>query len=142
MGVYYTILEINGKSFKTDYIAKLAHVMMIIVMSGVFATIMLMYLYQTNRKSVTNAVSFFTNEQWKVFLPGILITTYMFLNIKALSEGGGVVMAILSANIIITLLGGYFFANDELDVTLSITVLLIIILTGFAAYHSAKLHKN
>jgi len=142
LGAFNTLLEGNGKSFKTDYLAKLTHMMMIIIFSGIIALFIIVYIYHTHKTSMNKAVSFFTNETWKVILPGAMIPLYLFLNIKALSEGGGIAMAIINLNIIVPLIGGHFLYNDKIDTILVCTVLLIIVLTGFASYHSYQLNKK
>ena len=141
IGAFNALLEGNGKAFKTDYLAKLTHMMMMIVFSGIIALFVIVYIYHTHKPSLNKAVSFFTNETWKVLLPGAMIPLYLFLNIKALSEGGGIAMAIINLNIIVPLIGGHFVYNDKIDVILVTTVLLIIALTGFASYHSYQLNK-
>lgn len=71
-----------------------------------------------------------------------MIPLYLFLNIKALSEGGGIAMAIINLNIIVPLIVGHFVYNDKIDTILVTTVLLIVALTGFASYHSYQLKNN
>jgi hypothetical protein len=142
IGTFNTFLEGNGKAFKTDYLAKLTHMMMMIVLSGILALFVLVYLYHAERTSLNKSVSFFTNETWKIVLPSTLIPLYMFLNIKALSEGGGIATVIINLNIIVTLLSGHFLYNDKIDTTLIATVISIIVLTGFASYHSYQLNNN
>ena len=141
MGTFNTLLEGNGKAFKTDYLAKLVHMMMIIVFSGIIALFVIVYMYHAHKPSLNKAVSFFTNETWKIILPASMIPLYLFLNIKALSEGGGIAMAVINLNIIVPLIAGHFLYNDNIDTILVMTVLLIVLLTGFASYHSYRL-KN
>lgn len=141
IGIFNIFLEGNGKAFKTDYLAKLTHMMMMIVLSGMLALFVLVYLYYSERTSLNKAVSFFTNETWRIVLPSALIPLYMFLNIKALSDGGGIAMAIINLNIIFTLIAGHFLYNDKIDTTLIATVISIILLTGFASYHNYQLNK-
>lgn len=141
IGIFNTMIEGNGKIFKTDYLAKLTHIMMILVISGIFSLFVLVYLYHTNRTSMNKAVSFFTNETLRIVLPGAFIPLYLFLNIKALSEGGGIAMAILNLNIIVPLIAGHFLYNDKIDTTLIATLILILLLTGFASYHNYQLNK-
>lgn len=141
IGIFNTILEGNGKVFKTDYLAKLTHIMMIIVIAGIIALFIIVYLYHAERISLNKAVSFFTNETWKIVIPGVLIPLYLFLNIKALSEGGGIAMTIVNLNIIIPLIAGHLLYNDKIDTTLVAMVILIILLTGFTSYHNYQLNK-
>jgi hypothetical protein len=141
VGIFNTLLEGNGKAFKSDYLAKLTHMMMIIVFSGIIALFVIVYIYHTHKPSLNKAVSFSTNETLRIILPGLMIPLYLFLNMKALSEGGGIAMAIINLNIIVSLIGGHFVYNDKTDTTLVITVLSIIALTGFASYHNYQLNR-
>lgn len=141
MGTFNTLLEGNGKVFKTDYLAKLAHMMMIIIVSGIIALIVIVYMYYTHKPSLNKSASFFANETWKILLPGAMIPLYLFLNIKALSEGGGIAMAIINLNIIIPLIAGHFLYNDKIDAVLVMLVFFIVLLTGITSYHSYQLKK-
>lgn len=140
IGIFNTILEGQGKSLGKDYIAKLSHIMILFVFIGIFALLMCGYLYYTQKKSMNSAVSFILKDPLMCGLHGLLIPLYLFLNIKVLSEGGGVAMAIVNLNIIIPLIGGYVLYNDNIDSTLVIAVILITLLTGFVSYHNAKIN--
>ena len=141
IGIYNTILEGNGKIFKSDLTAKLAHMMMILITAGIFAFGVFIYLYTTQDKSMGKALSVVKTDTWRIFVPAAIMITYMFLNLRALSEGGGVAMAVINLNVIIPILGGYFLYNDKIDATIIIMVTLITILTAYTSYHSSQINK-
>lgn len=140
IGIFNTALEGNGKAFKKDYIGKLSHVMLFLVVTGIFALFICVYLYYRQKQSMNSAVSFFKNNPLRAIFPGILIPIYLYLNIKAISEGGAVAMSIVNLNIIVTLIGGNMLYNDKIDSTIVITMLLILILTGFLTYHNDNIN--
>jgi len=82
--------------------------MTILITAGIFAFGVFIYLYTTQDKSMGKALSVVKTDTWRIFVPAAIMITYMFLNLRALSEGGGVAAAVINLNVIIPIFGDIF----------------------------------
>lgn len=141
IGLYNLILEGGGKEIGSDRNVKSVYMMMIMVCAGIYATLILVYLKTNNPKAVSKAVKIMKNGYWKILLPGLLCISYMLANLIALSEGGGIVMAVINMNIFVTLIGGAMLYGDKINAKIILSLIAAMGLVTYASYESSLLKK-
>lgn len=141
IGLYNLALEGNGKEIGNDYVAKAAIIMMILIMTGLCSLFLLLILLKTYPSSVSRTLKITNKAKWKIIIPGLLIVAYMFANIMALAEGGGIVMGIIGLNTLVTLFGGAFLYGDKINLKIVLSLIFAMVFISYSSYQSYLINK-
>jgi hypothetical protein len=141
IGIYNLLLEGGGKAVGSDRNAKSVYLMMIMVCAGIYAALILIYFKAAKPESVAKAMKSVKSGYWKILLPGLICVSYMFADIIALSEGGGIVMGVINLNVFVTLIGGALLYGDKINAKIVISLLGAFSLISYATYESSLLKK-
>jgi len=141
IGGYNLYIEFIGKKISGDPIMKTVIVLMLLTVCGIVALVMLIVLHTTYPSTISKLQRIFKGSLWRYLLPGGLIVVYMISNILALSEGGGIVMAVIGLSIFITLFGGVIFLDDKLNINIILSSIIATALIAYASYESSIINK-
>ena len=141
IGTYNLLLEGSGKEIGSDPIAKSAYMMLIMVVAGILGLVIIFGLKSKYAKSTSKVMTMAKKAPWKILAPGVICVCYMLANILALSEGGGIVMAVINMNIFITLIGGAMLYGDKINTKIIVSLILAMGLVTYASYESSLLKK-
>ena len=141
IGTYNLLLEGSGKEIGSDPIAKATYIMAIMVVAGILGLLIIFGLKSKYAKSTSKVMTMAKKAPWKVLAPGFICVCYMLANILALSEGGGIVMAVINLNIFVTLIGGAMLYGDKINIKIILSLIAAMGLVTYASYESSLLKK-
>ena len=140
IGAYNLFLEASGKHLGKDNYAKMSYVMMILVVSGAFATAALLLIRSRHASSFAKARNLAHRDGWRVLLPALLCISYMVTNIIALSEGGGIAITVIYLNIFINIIGSSLLFGSKLNARMVGALALAVGAISYANYENKLLN--
>ena len=110
-GTSFLLLKNVNKKVQNSLALQYIYILISFVISGLFASCILCYLFLTKNKNLKDIASF---SKLNVTSLGIvLVLSYLFLMVAG-NKGGTAAFQIVNLNIIIAALGGYFFFREKL----------------------------
>ena len=74
-----------------------------------------------------------------LLLPALIQISYLLFNMKALSEGGSVAMAIINMNTFVTIVLGTLLFNDKINTEVALSLVVSVIAGIYAVYKQQQL---
>jgi drug/metabolite transporter (DMT)-like permease len=143
VGIFNVCLEATKETIPAGFTNKHMYLCSILVVAGIIGGFILVYY------SVTKPADFselFTghlrSSYWLIFLPAIILCTYLVTNTLALSNGGGIATAIISMNMFVTIIMGTMLFGDKINDKILLSLIVGASAIGYGAYESHRLNDN
>jgi len=140
IGSYNTFMEATKVFFPGGTVNQLLLMMALQVVTGVIGILGLFALRYTHKREYN---IMFTNHlhfpYTLLVIPAIIQIGYLLFNLKALSEGGSVAMAIINMNTFVTIILGTLILKDKINVKTASALALSVFAGIYAVYEQQKL---
>tara|TARA_Y100000287_G_C14169158_1_gene328866 strand:- start:38 stop:505 length:468 start_codon:yes stop_codon:yes gene_type:complete len=140
-GAFNTYMEYAGKSFVKGQTERIIYFSLFFALGGLLSLVNALYLMKSNPKAFSNVLYEMSFPYSKLLIPGIILPIAMFLNMIALSKGGGIAMTIINLNMLVTIFAGAWFLGDKIDLTIVGCTLIALIFIAIATYRSIQINK-
>lgn len=113
----------------------------ILLVSGVINVIILFYYHISDNKQME---IFYKKKipSWKIVIPSILISLYMFTNMISLSDGGGIAGTVfMNGSAAFVLLGGAYLFKDKINMKIIISLILASTFIYLGIRESERINK-
>ena len=142
IGTFNTFLEATKVTVPKGFVNKHMYLCSILVIAGIIGAIMLIYYSIANHTEfkelfMTRLVVPYYSLIW---IPAIILCMQMITNTLALSNGGGVAVAIINLNMFVTLIAGVIFLGDKINDKILLSLIVGASAVAYAAYESYQLN--
>ena len=144
IGSYNLFLEGTKKTLPNEIFSKLMFINFILISSSVFSFIILLFYYLSNKELFKNNIkNIVFNKTLYVIIPSIIIIGYMFLNVLALSKGGGIAALIFTTiGAFVTLIGGAIIFKDKINIKIILSLIIGFSFIIYASLQSKKINNT
>ena len=141
IGAFNLFLEATKDTIPAGFHYKHIYLCCILVLAGILASISLIcykFLYPNALIEISNN---FKPYYLIVIMPAIILFAYLITNTLALSQGGGIAVAIINLNMFVTILAGVLLFNDKINARIIVSMIVAFISIGVAAYENYKINS-
>lgn len=144
VGIFNVCLEATKETIPAGFINKHMYLCSILVFAGIISGIILIYYSITNNTEFKDlfttrlAASYYS----LIWIPAILLCTYLVTNTLALANGGGIATAIISMNMFVTIIMGTILFGDKMNDKILLSLIVGGSAIGYGAYESHRLNDN
>lgn len=140
IGTYNSFMEATKDFFPGGTANQLILMMALQVVTGVIGILGLVALRYTRKREYNIMFSQHLRFPYTLLIvPAIIQIGYLLFNLKALSEGGSVAMAIINMNTFVTIVLGTLLLNDKINVKTAIALAVSVFAGIYAVYEQQKL---
>ena len=143
IGIFNTILEATKVTIPKGFVNKHMYLCSILVVSGIIGAITLVYYSIT---SPTEFKELFTKQlvfpyYSLIWIPAIILSTYVVTNTVALANGGGIAIAVINMNIFVTVIAGVILLGDKINDKILLSMIIGGMAIAYGAYESYRLNE-